>query len=90
MLARHWSAVADRRERGSDCLDCMWMRAGQRGIRLSLANLKPIPVNLVCDPWSWFDLFLKIGGTEGGARRQDAVDACQWSRPAVVTRRFSG
>jgi len=42
------------------CLDCMWMRAGQRGVRLSLVGLKPVPVNLVCDSWSWFDL-LEIG-----------------------------
>jgi hypothetical protein len=33
------------------CVDGMFTRAAQRDIRLSLASLKPVPVNLVCKPW---------------------------------------
>jgi len=59
MLHDHiWCQLADPRE--MLCLDCMFMRAAQRDIRLSLASLKPVPVNLVCNPWSWFDLFLNF------------------------------
>jgi len=59
MLHDHiWCQLADPRE--MLCVDCMFMRAAQRGVRLTLASLKPVPVNLVCNPWSWFDLFLSF------------------------------
>jgi hypothetical protein len=59
MLHDHiWCQLADPRE--MLCVDCMVMRAAQHDIRLSLASLKPVPVNLVCNPWSWFDLFLNF------------------------------
>lgn len=41
------------------CATCMFKRAKERGERLTLASLEPLPVNLRCNPWSWFDLFLQ-------------------------------
>ena len=52
-----WQKIGDRSERL--CATCMFKRAKDRGIRLTLACLKPVPVNLRCNPWSWFDLFLE-------------------------------
>jgi hypothetical protein len=52
-----WAAIGQPTERL--CADCMFRRAKERGVRLTLASLKPLPVNLRCNPWSWFDLFLE-------------------------------
>jgi hypothetical protein len=50
-----WQELAD--EYDTLCVGCMFERANERGIYLTLMSLKPLPVNLDCNPWSWFDLF---------------------------------
>ena len=51
MLHDHiWCQLADPRE--MLCLACMYMRAAQRDIQLSLASLKPVPVNLAVSRFS--------------------------------------
>jgi hypothetical protein len=52
-----WQKIGDRSERL--CATCMFKRAKERGVRLTLASLQPLPVNVRCNPWSWFDLFLE-------------------------------
>jgi hypothetical protein len=52
-----WSKLANRDE--NLCAECFWTRAGERRVRLTLADLKPCPVNLFHQPYSWFDLFAK-------------------------------
>src|SRR5262249_34135068 len=41
------------------CAQCMFVRAVKRGICITLADLKPCPINRSGEPSSWFDFFAK-------------------------------
>jgi hypothetical protein len=52
-----WAKLANERERLL-CAQCMFRRAIERQVPLTLADLQPCPFNLFHTPQSWFDLFL--------------------------------
>jgi hypothetical protein len=39
------------------CAPCMFSRAIERNVHLTLASLRPCPFNLSQSPQSWFDVF---------------------------------
>lgn len=51
-----WARLARPHERL--CFRCMLRRASERRVDLSIASLRPCPVNLFHSPRSWFDLFM--------------------------------
>jgi hypothetical protein len=52
-----WAKLADEDEKVL-CAECTSQRAKERGVRLSLADLRPCQYNLFYWPNSWFNLFL--------------------------------
>jgi crossover junction endodeoxyribonuclease RuvC len=54
---RSWCQLAP--EDKTLCSDCMFKRADDKGIKLTLADLKPCPFNLQRGPFSWFERFAK-------------------------------
>jgi hypothetical protein len=52
-----WARIA--RPRENLCTECFAARARERGVLLTLAKLKPCPVNLFHRPLSWFDVFTR-------------------------------
>src|SRR5262245_22993850 len=52
-----WSLLADKHD--NLCTKCFYARAEERDVHLTLAMLKPCPVNLFHRPHSWFDLFTR-------------------------------
>jgi hypothetical protein len=57
-----WRKLAHPRE--LLCADCFFAREVQRRICITLADLRPCPVNLFHRPRSWFDLFAKDEAAE--------------------------
>jgi hypothetical protein len=53
-----WQDIADQSE--TLCAQCMFTRAGERRVYLSLASLKPCACNLFHWPHSWFNLFASV------------------------------
>jgi hypothetical protein len=51
-----WLRVAAKRE--TLCVGCMFQRATERSVALTLADLAPCPFNVFHSPRSWYDLFL--------------------------------
>jgi hypothetical protein len=51
-----WAKLARPDERL--CFRCILRRASERQVELSIASLRPCPVNLFHSPMSWFDLFM--------------------------------
>jgi hypothetical protein len=52
-----WATLAEPHE--LLCTKCFFARAQERGVWLTLAMLKPCPVNLFHRPLSWFDAFTR-------------------------------
>jgi hypothetical protein len=51
-----WAKLASEHE--TLCAGCTFQRAIERRVNLSLADLRPCPLNLFDSPTMWYDLFL--------------------------------
>jgi hypothetical protein len=61
------------------CGNCFFRRADERGINLTLAELRPCPFNLFHWPHSWFDLFCRLSRSANGRRgKPPAADEAAW------------
>jgi hypothetical protein len=63
------------------CGPCVFKRARERGIKLTLASLQPCPLNLFDRPNSWFDLL------QAGESREPADLGDEWRRAAELVPR---
>jgi hypothetical protein len=61
------------------CVSCMFVRAAQRQVRLSLASLVPCPFNLLCNPSSFDQVLQHVHNN----KLPPHLDLQAWHRAAV-------